>query len=66
MVSYNPHDFLEPAVACANCGRERPVGDMEYDEEMEHFVCDRDCFHEWADANFERVAEYYYERNIGY
>lgn len=56
----------EPSVACANCAGRRAIGDMLFDERAEHYVCDRECFNEWADANFEHVSEYYYEMNIGY
>jgi len=57
----------EPSVSCSicvNCGAERLADAMLYDERGENYVCDRDCFYEWADDNAEEVADYYYEMNI--
>ena len=59
-----PRPSEEPSATCANCGAYRPAGDMLYDERGENYVCDRDCFYEWADDNAEEVADYYYEMNI--
>lgn len=56
----------EPAVPCANCGSHGLIGDMSYDEKRLHFLCDRQCFDEWADKNFETVVEFYYELNVEY
>lgn len=56
----------EPTANCIACGVNRPTGELQYDDQAEHFICDRDCFHDWADANIEVVADYYYESVIGY
>ena len=46
---------------CANCGgRGR---DYIYDELSENTFCDRECFAEWADDNFEEVVEFYFQLN---
>lgn len=54
----------EPTVACESCGAQVAVGDALYDERAEHYLCDRDCFYDWCEANSERVGDYYYEMNI--
>ena len=53
-----------PTASCVNCGATRPVDVMLFDEQAEHFVCDRECFDEWHDANQEEVGDYYFEMNI--
>ena len=55
----------EITATCVNCGAERPADAMLFDERAEHFVCDRGCFDDWHDDNFEQVGEYYFERNVG-
>lgn len=51
---------------CVNCGAIRPADAMLYDELREHYLCDRECFDEWHDANPERVGDFYYGMNIDY
>lgn len=54
----------EDVVECAKCGSDIPAGDALYDENTLRYLCDVECAYEWADANFEYVAEEYVRRNI--
>jgi len=54
----------EPRVICANCGDVRYYDEMDYDELMEQYYCDRRCFNDWHDENFEVVGDYYYDMNV--
>jgi len=54
----------EPRALCVNCGAESPASDILYDERAGHYVCDRDCFDDWADDNFDDIVAYYYEINV--
>ena len=59
-------NIVEPRATCANCGGYVPVGDALFDEMGERYFCDKTCFYEWADDNFETVSEYYWRMNIEY
>ena len=61
-----PQPNEEPLAICENCGAERLASDLLFDEYAEVFVCDRKCFDEWHDANFETVGNYYFEMNVDY
>lgn len=50
-------------IQCANCGGAKDVTDAVFDEMAEHYVCDRQCFDEWALDNAETVGEFYYGLN---
>lgn len=57
--------IVDDAEECANCSASRPYSNMVYDEYTNHYVCDRECFDEWADSNREEVDGFYYEINCG-
>jgi len=59
-----PSPSDETRTTCANCGAERYADEMLYDDHMEHYVCDRACFEDWADDNFEIVNDYYVRLNV--
>jgi len=50
-------------VFCASCEGEI-MDEMFFDEKSGKFFCGYQCFEEWADLNFEVVAEYYWKMNI--
>lgn len=53
--------MIQDVDICANCGgRGR---EYIYDDLSENTFCDRECFAEWADDNFEEVAEFYFRLN---
>jgi len=56
----------EPSAICVNCGAERLASDLLFDEQAEHYVCDRECFDEWHENNIEEVGDYYWRMNIEY
>lgn len=56
----------EPNVTCESCNASRPIGDMEFDEHAEIYLCDRQCFDDWHGDNAEKVGDYYYRMNIDY
>ena len=56
----------EPSVPCANCGNHKLIDEMLYDEKRLHFLCDRQCFDEWADSNFDVVADFYFGMYVDY
>lgn len=58
--------ITEPKVTCENCNTTRPIGDMEFDEQAEIHLCDRECFNEWHDDNTDKVGDYYYRMNVDY
>lgn len=47
---------------CAQC--KRAIADGLYDDRAEHYYCDEACFHDWADENFEEVADFYRRMNV--
>lgn len=59
-------NYREERTKCANCGNSGAAPDMYYDERVGHYLCDRQCFDEWADHNFEDVAEFYRTMNVDY
>lgn len=59
-----PRSSEESIEFCANCGASNGAGDMLYDSRADNYVCDHDCFDEWADGNMDVVSEYYYGMNI--
>jgi len=56
---------IEQPVSCVTCGAQLSEEDALFDERNEHWFCDKMCFYEWADDNFETVADYYFATNIG-
>ena len=61
-----PELHEEPRVTCVNCGKNDYYDKFYFDEKMEHYICDKTCFYEWADANIEIVCDYYWEMHIDY
>jgi len=55
---------MDDQVECANCRGLTWIGDALYDERGGIYFCDTQCYYEWADANFEIIADYYYHGNI--
>lgn len=49
---------------CANCEVEWYIDDMLFDEMVEQYYCNRECFDEWHDENPEVVGDYYVSMNV--
>ncbi len=47
---------------CDMCERNAAAG--YYDDLTGRHFCDKRCFHEWADANFEEIVGFYWRMNI--
>ena len=59
-----PEPSDESRVSCASCGNERYADEMMYDEHMNHYLCDRQCFDDWHDENSEVVGDFYFDLNV--
>lgn len=50
---------------CATCYAPIYVGKSAvYDERTNQYFCDRQCFRDWADDNFDEVCEFYESMNV--
>jgi hypothetical protein len=50
---------------CASCKAIIAEGKSAvYDENTEHYFCNRYCFEDWADDHFEQVADFYAKLNV--
>lgn len=47
---------------CVQCGAD--ASDGYYDDHAGHYYCDKRCYYDWADDNFEVVAEFYRKLNV--
>lgn len=54
----------DPVETCVNCTVVLPITAMYYDTKSEHYVCDRQCFDEWADRHGDVVADYYFDNIV--
>ncbi len=51
-------------VKCAGCGQSTSVETSLVDDRTDNYFCDEACFRQWADDNFEEVAEFYRKMNV--